>query len=231
MANTKISNLTALAEAPATGDLLAIVDVSASQTKRITVENLIDAIEANANVFTGGNVFNTTTYADTLLGRRTAGGGGAAIVVAARFVAKPIADGSASDGYGPAIEFDLDDAETTGGPLATVGAIRDGADNSGAFVVQTVTLGTYTDRLIIKNNGNVLIGTTTDQGQLTVDQSSTTAAEPVLVLDQADLSEEFINFISTIGAGNPIDTAALGAYYGKVRVAVNGTFKWLALYD
>ena len=26
-------------------------------------------------------------------------------------------------------------------------------------------------------------------------------------------------------------TAALGSYYGKVRVSVNGTFKWLALYN
>lgn len=68
-------------------------------------------------------------------------------------------------------------------------------------------------------------------GDASVRQTSTTAAIPVLTLNQADLSEEFINFVSTVGAGNAIDTAALGAYYGKVRVAVNGTFKWLALYS
>ena len=38
--DTKISNLTALAEAPAVGDLLAIVDVSATSTKKITITNL-----------------------------------------------------------------------------------------------------------------------------------------------------------------------------------------------
>jgi len=64
-----------------------------------------------------------------------------------------------------------------------------------------------------------------------VDQASTTAAVPVLILDQADLSEEFIEFDSTVAAGNPIDTAAVGTYYGKVRVSVNGTFKYMALYN
>ncbi len=57
MADTKISNLTALAEAPSTADLLAIVDVTASETKKLTIANLIDAIEGAANAFTGANTF------------------------------------------------------------------------------------------------------------------------------------------------------------------------------
>lgn len=58
--------------------------------------------------------------------------------------------------------------------------------------------------------GNTAIGgTTTPAGSLHVDQSSTTAAIPVLVLDQADLSEEMIEFVTTIGTGNPIE--AVGA--------------------
>lgn len=68
--------------------------------------------------------------------------------------------------------------------------------------------------------------------KMRVQQPSTTAAIPVLWLKQSDLSEEFIRFESTVGAGNAIDTAALGAYYGKVRVYVEGVgAKWLALYD
>lgn len=63
-------------------------------------------------------------------------------------------------------------------------------------------------------------------------QPSTTAAVPTLKLQQADLSEEFIRFEATVGAGNPINTTALGAYYGRVRVYVEGVgAKWLALYD
>ena len=45
-------------------------------------------------------------------------------------------------------------------------------------------------------------------GKVHIDQSSTTAAIPVLTLDQADLSEEMIRFETTIGVGNPIE--ALG---------------------
>ena len=42
---------------------------------------------------------------------------------------------------------------------------------------------------------------------LHVDQASTTAAIPVLTLDQADISEEMIEFVSTIGTGNAIEAA------------------------
>jgi len=64
-----------------------------------------------------------------------------------------------------------------------------------------------------------------------VEQTSTTGTVPTLELTQSDLSEEFIQFNTTVATGNPVNTTALGAYYGRVRVSVNGTFKWLALYD
>lgn len=43
MANTKISELTALGATPADNDVLAIVDTSASATKKVTVSNLAKA--------------------------------------------------------------------------------------------------------------------------------------------------------------------------------------------
>ena len=69
---------------------------------------------------------------------------------------------------------------------------------------------------------NFGIGIGSPTAKLHVDQSSTTGAKPVLTLDQADLSEEFIRFVATVGAGNPIDTAAAGTYYGKIRVYIDG---------
>ena len=75
--------------------------------------------------------------------------------------------------------------------------------------------------LNILETGEVGINIISPVGMLHVDQSSTTGAMPTLALDQADLSEEFINFISTIGTGYPINTTSLGSYYGRVRVAVN----------
>lgn len=81
------------------------------------------------------------------------------------------------------------------------------------------------------DSGNFGVGDASPNGKLSVAQASTTGAIATADLEQADLSEEFFNFISTVGAGNPIDTAALGTYYGKVRVAVNGTFKFMPLYN
>ena len=66
---------------------------------------------------------------------------------------------------------------------------------------------------------------------LEIYQGNTGKAVPVLKLSQSDLSEEFIEFAGTVATGNPINTDALGSYYGRVRVSVNGTFKWLALYN
>lgn len=71
----------------------------------------------------------------------------------------------------------------------------------------------------------------TPPAQAGIYQSGSAAAIPALLLDQSDVSEEFIEFSGTVAAGNPIDTAALGTYYGKVRVSVNGTFKYMALYS
>jgi len=58
-------------------------------------------------------------------------------------------------------------------------------------------------------SGNVGIGTTGPDSKLHIDQASTTAAIPVMTLDQADLSEQFMKFMTTIGVGNPIE--AVGA--------------------
>lgn len=62
---------------------------------------------------------------------------------------------------------------------------------------------------ITRSTGYVGINDTTPDGQLDVRQSSTTAAVPTLELEQADLSEEFINFVGTVGTGNSIE--AVGA--------------------
>lgn len=97
--------------------------------------------------------------------------------------------------------------------------------------VQVERTGTVIDSVAFVNS-NVSVGIATPAARLHVDQGSTSGSIPVLFLDQADLSEEFIEFASTIGAGYPIDTAAIGTYYGKIRVMVNGVgYKYMALYN
>jgi hypothetical protein len=57
--------------------------------------------------------------------------------------------------------------------------------------------------------GDLGVGISVPLAKAHVDQASTTAAIPVLYLDQADVSEEMIQFQTTIGVGNAIE--AVGA--------------------
>jgi hypothetical protein len=66
---------------------------------------------------------------------------------------------------------------------------------------------------------------------LFLNQNNVTNALPVIRMQQSDLSEEYFDFRTTVATGNPVNTTALGTYYGRVRVAVNGTIRWLALYN
>lgn len=89
-----------------------------------------------------------------------------------------------------------------------------------------------TKYMTVMPSGRVGINEVSPTAQLHVEQSSTTAAIPALWLRQADVSEEFIRFETTVAAGNPINTTALGTYYGRARVHVNGVGeKWIALYN
>jgi hypothetical protein len=125
------------------------------------------------------------------------------------------------------------DAFSTGNNvISRIETARDGANTSGKLIFSTATVGTLTERLTILANGNVGIGELAPAAMLQVEQTSSTGAKPALRLQQADVSEEFIRFDTTVGTGNPINTTALGAYYGRVRVFVEGIgAKWLALYD
>jgi hypothetical protein len=79
--------------------------------------------------------------------------------------------------------------------------------------------------------GQVLISTTNSNGQLTIEVPNGTARN-LTTWRQFNDASAYINFVSnTITATTPIQTSALGTYYGKARVQVNGTVRWIALYN
>jgi len=118
-------------------------------------------------------------------------------------------DDHVSGGVQTGIQFNLSgDSQNR---LGYIGAITESAANRNLSLVFATDPGTgsRTEKLRITGAGDVGIGTTSPAGQLDVDQSSASGAIPVLRLDQADVSEEMIEFETTIGTGNAIE--AVGA--------------------
>lgn len=142
--------------------------------------------------------------------------------------------GVAAPGSGSARSMTLADVDNN--TLAYLG-FNEGTSEKWVIGTQSGEFGIYDTagavfRMKFEPSGETGIGIVDPTAKLDIDQESTTATIPVLQLDQADLSEEFINFVSTIGTGNPIIASSTATTFShKVRVAVNGTFKWLYLYN
>lgn len=89
----------------------------------------------------------------------------------------------------------------------------------------------------VQADGNIGIGTTSPSAKLHIDQASTTAAIPVLLLDQADTDKEFIKLIGTVESDpsfpnrGSLNEAVIGSYAGKLQIVINGTAYWMAYYN
>ena len=79
-------------------------------------------------------------------------------------------------------------------------------NNSGQYL--SLSSNAYNDdTLVVDSTGNVGIGIDVPTAKLHIDQLSTSAAVPVLWLDQADTSEEFIRFTGESAADNSMSLA------------------------
>ena len=70
---------------------------------------------------------------------------------------------------------------------------------------------------------------------VTMDQASSTGAIAVLTLDQGDADQEFIRFDGTSGSDGSksisSSTATDGSKVGAIRININGTDRFIRIYD
>ena len=134
--------------------------------------------------------------------------------------------------YANAMMFDTNTDEVGEGPVVSFMAR---SSNVAVVNRDLFWFDNYYDNpaMVIKATGRIAIGLKAPLAQLHVDQASTSGAIPVLTLDQADLSEEFISFKTTVGDGNPMDaTNAVGSAYARLRIDVDGVgYKYIQVYD
>lgn len=169
--------------------------------------------DAALSVDTSGKVGIGTASPDGTVHAHTATAG----VVAANTDADDLVVENDANGGIHILVPDASDANIMfGSPTDNTGALLSWNHTSNLFRIFTnkagadITFetGNSAEAIRILDSGNVGIGITAPAAQLHVDQASTTGAVPVLYLDQADLSEEMIEFNTTIGTGNAIEAIA-----------------------
>jgi len=102
----------------------------------------------------------------------------------------------------------------------------------GQLVVTTVDADAALADICLMPDGNVGINILAPLAKLHIDQDVDDAAIPVLTLDQADISDGFINFIgaTAASAAGPISSWTVADLEGYVRCEINGVQKWVAYY-
>ena len=195
----KLTALTAMTVL-ATGDIAYAVDDPGGTplSRKITWDNIFNGML----VFPATLAQNALSYIDV---NNTTDGTGAGVGI--RF------DANAGGGhvYATAPSF-----TPAGSSIADAFHVVAFSESSGGLVLGTtgdapITFSTWGEeamRILAGGNEMVVIGDTTADGKLSVDQAEEAGAIPVLELDQADLSEQFLKFITTIGVGNPVEAVA-----------------------
>ena len=216
MADTKISNLAALAAAPDENDVFALVDTSASSTKKLEARNLVVATAgAVANVTDGGTIalggFTATipatgtvallATANVFTEAQTVSGTGGVAGLLDVFTLSNDREYGVSEFNGPSMRF----LGTLGIQFGSLGAGSKGYTGVEGFMSFGVLFDSVlTEAMRIQDN-HLLIGTSTDGGKLTVngeialvdgmDEPGTTSGWAKLYVDDdgGDLKIKFGN--------------------------------------
>ena len=122
-----------------------------------------------------------------------------------------VTNGSQAIGIGTGLTFKTDNDQNIQKPLGTLQMFTTevAQELTAEFIINLHNnSATPTEVLRIDNDGNMGIGIAAPLAKLHINQAVTDDAIPVLYLDQADISEEMIEFNTTIGVGNAIEAIA-----------------------
>ena len=132
-------------------------------------------------------------------------------------------DGDAADGFGPAIQFAMTDTGATADGMASIGAVRDGADGNGAIVLRT---GAGTEHARLSFAGLWGLGTNAPAKQLHITKSA--AADLIALSDGTNIAVDFDlgqNFTVTLAGNRTLSnpTNVTAGQTGSIFVTQDGT--------
>ena len=110
--------------------------------------------------------------------------------------------GNMSDGFGGGIVFSLQDDTSAEENIATLYAVRDGADDSGALEFHTYLNGSRNERMVIDSAGYIGINATNPATRLQVGSESSSASEGIRIQSDADAYMELIADDNNSGEDN-----------------------------
>jgi hypothetical protein len=124
-----------------------------------------------------------------------------------------------------------------GGNILLFPGNHDGSGTSGNIILFGYSTAAVLQEIARFDGRTKRFGVNEDSPDFTlhVKQSDAAANLPVIGVEQLDTGESFINFIGTSGAAsaNSISSssATAGTKVGAIQVKVNGTVRWIRLYD
>ena len=123
--------------------------------------------------------------------------------------------GTAADGFGPKISFRMGCNGYDGYQTATIGTKRSGADNTHDLTFATSSSGSVSDKMIIKSNGNVGIGTTSPDDLLEIEGSADVYAR--------------VHYTGN-GSNSPADVCGIKLEHGRATWNIRNTYNGGASY-
>lgn len=216
MSNYTINNLSELTGAVG-GDYVALWDVSASQTKKVTLTNIWAAVMATANTFTAGQVIAPVSTSDTGFSVNMPSGTTASMLVGrVAGTLRALLLFSSTTGY-----FKLEDVDLGSGNAGSYVSIgRNNNATNGAGFIRMVARGGSTYRVWIDNAGNARVHTAdpTNANDLagTVIGTQTSMAEAKNLLGEVgDPAEALRSIVEAAKTGLRRFTYKSGSFNGE----------------